>query len=102
MRNGEYLSDFGPIDQWQIIDWLVNDYSKRGIDSRRAIIEWLAGEVVCAEWVRVHGYATPGGDPVFKCGSCGGHEHVYGIEHRYNRQVICPVCGKFMVYPIGG
>ena len=102
MRNGEFLADFGPVNQWQIIDWLINDYCQRSSDPKRAAIEWLAGEVMCSEWVPVRGYATPGGDPVFKCRACGGHEHVYGIEHRYNRRVICPDCGCFMTYPIGG
>lgn len=102
MRNGEYLANFGPTDQWSIINWLMKDWGSRFTDTKRAVIEWLACEVECAEWVRVSGYATPGGDPVFKCGACGNHEHVYGVEHSFNRSAICPVCGRFNMYPIGG
>ena len=31
-------------------------------------------------WVRVSGYVTPGGDPVWKCSECGKGVHTYGIE----------------------
>lgn len=32
------------------------------------------------KWVKVSGYFTPGGDPVWKCSECGKGMHVYGIE----------------------
>lgn len=52
------------------------------------------------EWVKVHGYVTPGGDPVWACPKCGKGIHVYGIEHgTYGKDiadhqwVACPNCG---------
>ena len=55
-------------------------------------------------WVKVYGYFTPGGDPVWKCSECGKGIHVYGIEaNTYNRDytdghqwVACPNCGARM------
>ena len=34
-----------------------------------------------AKWIEVHGYCTPGGDPVWRCSNCEKGEHVYGVEH---------------------
>ena len=58
-----------------------------------------SAEKTC-EWVKVHGYATPGGDPVWACPKCGKGIHVYGIEHgTYGKDiadhqwVACPNCG---------
>lgn len=55
------------------------------------------------KWIEVHGYVTPGGDPVWKCSECGKGMHVYGIEApSYNRDyadgqwVACPNCGAEM------
>ena len=56
------------------------------------------------KWIEVYGYATPGGDPVWKCSECGKEIHVYGIEApSYNRDytddhqwVACPNCGAEM------
>lgn len=50
-------------------------------------------------WKKVFGYATPGGDPVWKCGTCGGDEHVYGIETNDGRHRVCRVCGRPHLYP---
>ena len=54
-------------------------------------------------WVEVHGYATPGGDPVWACSECGKGIHVYGIEHGTygadvsdGQWVSCPNCGTVM------
>lgn len=54
-------------------------------------------------WVKVGGYFTPGGDPVWKCSECGKGMHVYGIEAiSYNSNyadgqwVACPNCGADM------
>lgn len=59
--------------------------------------------VVHGWWVKVPGYATPGGDPVWKCSECGKGVHVYGIEHgSYGADVAdgqwvsCPNCGARM------
>ena len=56
------------------------------------------------KWVKVHGYATPGGDPVWCCSECGKGLHVYGIEHSsYGRDVAdgqwvaCPNCEAVMI-----
>ena len=49
-------------------------------------------------WVRVHGYCTPGGDPVFKCSNCGEDVHVYGIEHSFNEHEVCKNCGSHNKY----
>lgn len=72
----------------------------------RAIEELPAVEavpVVHGRWVKVPGYATPGGDPVWKCSECGKGVHVYGIEHgTYGAEVAdgqwvsCPNCGARM------
>lgn len=55
------------------------------------------------EWIKVHGYVTPGGDPVWKCSECGKGVHVYGIEHGTygahisdGQWVSCPNCGADM------
>ena len=56
------------------------------------------------KWVKVNGYCTPGGDPVWKCSECGKGIHVYGIEaNSYNcdytdghQWVACPNCGADM------
>ena len=59
-----------------------------------------ARSVVHGWWVIVHGYATPGGDPVWACSNCGRGRHVYGIEHGTygsdiadGQWVACPNCG---------
>ena len=59
--------------------------------------------VVHGRWVKVSGYATPGGDPVWKCSECGKGVHVYGIEHgTYGAEIAdgqwvsCPNCGARM------
>lgn len=62
-----------------------------------------AAPVVHGRWVKVPGYATPGGDPVWRCSECGKGVHVYGIEHgTYGAEVAdgqwvsCPNCGAMM------
>ena len=54
-------------------------------------------------WIKAHGYATPGGDPVWECSECGKGIHVYGIEHGTygadisdGQWVSCPNCGADM------
>lgn len=54
-------------------------------------------------WVKVSGYCTPGGDPVWRCSECGKGVHVYGIEHGTygadvsdGQWVACPNCGADM------
>ena len=55
-------------------------------------------------WVRVHGFCTPGGDPVWACSECGKGIHAYGIEHgTYGADIsdgqwkACPNCRAVMV-----
>ena len=55
------------------------------------------------KWVKLHGYVTPGGDPVWCCSECGKEIHVYGIEHGSygadiadHQWVACPNCGAMM------
>lgn len=55
------------------------------------------------KWIEVHGFCTPGGDPVWACSECGKGVHVYGIEHgSYGSDVsdgqwkACPNCGAKM------
>lgn len=55
------------------------------------------------KWIKVSGYATPGGDPTWCCSECGKGLHVYGIEHgTYSADVsdgqwvACPNCGAIM------
>jgi DNA-directed RNA polymerase subunit RPC12/RpoP len=62
-----------------------------------------AEPVVHGRWVKVHGYCTPGGDPVWACSECGKGVHVYGIEHGTygadiadDQWVSCPNCGAKM------
>ena len=59
--------------------------------------------VVRGRWVRVGGFFTPGGDPVWQCSECGKGRHVYGIEHgTYGTDVsdgqwlACPNCMAIM------
>ena len=54
-------------------------------------------------WMKVGGYATPGGDPVWCCSECGKGLHVYGVEHNSygsdiadHQWVACPNCGAKM------
>ena len=57
------------------------------------------------KWVKASGYASPGGDPVWKCSECGKGIHTYGIEaNSYNSDytdghqwVACPNCGAKMI-----
>lgn len=52
-------------------------------------------------WVKVYGYATAGGDPVYKCSNCGLDEHCYGIEH-WEKHEKCKNCGSKNIYPWEG
>ena len=49
-------------------------------------------------WKQVHGVMSPGGTPVFICGSCGGSEHLHGVEY-HRRKIICDNCGQINIYP---
>ena len=49
-------------------------------------------------WVKIGGYMTGGGDPVYKCSKCGLDKHVYGIEHS-DKHETCRNCGSINIYP---
>ena len=66
--------------------------------------QWLehlpSAQPKTGRWIEVHGFCTPGGDPVWACSECGKGVHVYGVEHNsYGRDVsdcqwkACPNCG---------
>ena len=59
--------------------------------------------VMRGRWVKVRGFFTPGGDPVWQCSECGKGRHVYGVEHgTYGADVsdgqwlACPNCMAIM------
>lgn len=80
--------------------WQDEEYVKAKIMKQPAVD---AAPVVHGRWVKVSGYVTPGGDPVWKCSECGKGVHVYGIEHgTYGADIAdgqwisCPNCGAKM------
>ena len=53
-----------------------------------------------AEWIKVTGVMTPGGDPAYKCSHCKS-EFVFGIEQAIKEPPDkCPDCGYDMVKSI--
>ena len=67
-------------------------------------VEEIRGTTAIGLWVKVGGFVTPGGDPVWKCSNCGKGVHVYGVEHSTygadiadNQWVACPNCGAIMI-----
>lgn len=83
--------------------WLL-DHNKIKLGEWWKMIEPLNQKVRdTAYWVKIPGYATPGGDPVWACSNCGKGIHVYGIEHKTygsdiadHQWVACPNCGAPM------
>lgn len=94
---------------------MIHEYREKGDHSladalilvRRYVLKQLpavdAAPVVHARWIVVHGYCTPGGDPVWACSKCGKGLHVFGIEHSTygsdiadDQWVACPNCGAKM------
>lgn len=53
---------------------------------------------VFGRWKQVHGYATPGGTPVFVRDRCGGSKHLHGMEYP-ERKKVCDQCGSINIYP---
>ena len=94
----DYRRDYplNELDDWQntVVDWIVID-----IENAPSIVS----KEKMGKWVKVSGYVTPGGDPVWECSECGKGRHVYGIEaSSYQRDVsnqqwvACPNCGARM------
>ena len=51
------------------------------------------------KWEKLKGtYCTPGGEPVYVCGFCGGSQHLFGVEFR-KRKMVCDRCGAINSYP---
>ena len=89
------------VDGTAQLDWLCGVLE--AIDAVEDVNTVDAVPVVHGRWVRVHGYATPGGDPVWACSKCGKGRHTYGIEHGSygadiadGQWVACPNCGAQM------
>ena len=55
-------------------------------------------QVQIARWKELHGYATPGGTPLYVCGVCGGSQHLHGVEYP-KMKLICDNCGAINIYP---
>lgn len=79
-----------------------DEYVKMALNYRKEDCQQIGDDY--ARWIRVPGYATPGGDPVWRCSKCGKGIHVYGIEHgSYGADVAdgqwkaCPNCGRRIV-----
>ena len=89
-------------------DWYVEEGPEDGfIGTLKTLLDIApavdAEPVKRGKWIRVSGYFTPGGDPVWKCSECGKGVHVYGIEaSSYQRDVSdqqwvsCPNCRAIM------
>lgn len=91
------------IKMLQTIKRTISLGNRKFVDAIDVAIKTLSTESKKGKWVEVHGYATPGGDPVWACSECGKGVHVYGIEYGTyghdisDRQwVSCPNCGISM------
>ena len=92
-ENGETIVGFGTYKP-EVLSQYLREYFIPSAEPERKT----------GKWIEVYGYATPGGDPVWKCSECGKGIHVYGIEApSYNRDytdghqwVACPNCGAEM------
>ena len=82
---------------------LVNAYAVKATSLGGDRFKDSEKERPTGHWVKVGGYATPGGDPVWQCSECGKGLHVYGVEHGTygadvsdGQWVSCPNCGVVM------
>ena len=91
----------------EVEEWAEHGYDLIHWTGIKAMLETQpavdAAPVRHGRWIRVSGYVTPGGDPVWKCSECGKGVHVYGIEaSSYQKDVSdqqwvsCPNCGAKM------
>lgn len=95
----EILADIYPTDGELIVP--VADVHK-AYDAVLALPS-MGTERKKGKWIKIPGFCTPGGDPVWACSECGKGVHVYGIEHRSYQADIsddqwkaCPNCGAEM------
>jgi hypothetical protein len=79
---------------------ITNKILKEGIFTMSLFRETTTCPLYMKEhtWIKVPGYCTPGGDPVWACPKCHGTQHVYGVEHP-DRREICEECGQRNYYP---
>ena len=94
---------------------LIEDYKQAvgAVDIRVALLNavsvaidrvvWDNAFMKRGHWVKLSGFVTPGGDPVWGCSECGKGVHVYGIEASTygadvagHQWVSCPNCGAIM------
>ena len=80
-------------------DLMYND----GVRSCVKTVREMKAANKIGRWVKVGGFVTPGGDPVWQCSECGKGRHVYGIEHgtygadvSYGQWLACPNCMAIM------
>ena len=88
---GFYATELWAKTERDFLDWINAEYE---VKKRRRT----------GKWQKLHGYATPGGDPVWCCSECGKGIHVWGVEHgSYGGDVAddqwaaCPNCGALML-----
>lgn len=98
MTNQEYMLSLPAEECYVVMNWLMQEYGRRFTATHLAVISWLKAEAMFGQWEKVHGYVTPGGDPVWKCPHCGQDMHVYGVESLRERRVLCKVCGTWNGY----
>ena len=98
MDKNRFPSEQPDFDTIAKIDKAYDDGYEQGYLQGKADYEPKTGK-----WIKVHGFCTPGGDPVWACSECGKGVHVYGIEHgTYGADVsdgqwkACPNCGCIM------
>lgn len=99
----EYIEEYSELEPetgYHNLKWCAMEEAKDVLSMLPAVD---AVPVVHGRWVKVSGYVTPGGDPVWKCSECGKGVHVYGIEHgTYGADIAdgqwisCPNCGAKM------
>lgn len=94
------------LERWDIADKKKEELIRQVMAD--VVTPIIAGQPVVeernkAKWIKMHGYVTPGGDPVWMCSNCGMGVHVYGIEHRSyegnvakHQWLACPNCGAMM------
>ena len=83
--------------------WAGAKYFENYRNKRHKNCPFNAMERKTGHWVKVGGFVTPGGDPVWRCSECGKGMHTYGIEapsyagdvsdHQW---VSCPNCDAKM------